>query len=280
MILVTGAKGMLGTDLSCFLRSNNAPITEWDLPEQDITDVNQTIKGIKEIKPKAIIHLAAYTDVDGCEVAKSRAYAVNVQGTWAVLLGAKETKSKLVYLSTDYVFDGEKNRSYLETDRPNPINYYGLTKLKGEELIRTKLKNRYFIVRTSWLFGKFGKNFVTTIMKLAQEQDTLRVVNDQRGSPTYTKDLAPCLFNLINSERYGIYHITNSGIVSWFEFARAILKEAGLKNQVVPISSEESGRRALRPKFSGLENRNYVRIFGNPLRSWELALKDFLKDIK
>ncbi len=275
-ILVTGAKGMLGTDFCAYLKQNNLSLVEWDLPENDLTDVNRTIKLVKQLKPQIIVHCAAYTDVDGCELNKSKAYAVNTQGTWAMVLATKEIGAKFIYISTDYVFDGQKE-SYQETDMPNPINYYGLTKFLAEKLVLQYLK-KYFIVRTSWLFGKNGKNFVSTILTLARENKQLEVVNDQIGSPTYTKDLCEPLYQLINSEYYRIYHITNSGICSWYDFATEIIKQSKLTTPVIPITSDKLSRPAKRPKFSVLENTNYKKIFNKSLRHWQEALSDFLKE--
>jgi len=275
-ILVTGAKGMLGTDLCALLRTNNMEVFEWDLPANDITEVKRTVAQLKRIAPDRIIHLAAYTDVDGCEVNKSKAYSVNVQGTWAMVIGAKEINTPLLLMSTDYVFDGEKGSAYFEDDKTNPINYYGLTKVQSEQLVKGKLK-KFYIVRTSWLFGKAGKNFVQTILKIAQEKENIEVVNDQIGSPTYTIDLAEAIYQIIQRDNFGIYHISNSGICSWFDFATEIIKQAGLNNQVIPITSEQLQRGAKRPKFSALNNHHYIKTFNHFLRPWREALADYLK---
>lgn len=276
---VIGAKGMLGTDFCEYLKTNNIKPIEWDLPEMDITDISRTIKEITRIKPNIILHFAAYSDVDGAEIEKSKAYAVNTLGTWAVALATKEIKAKLLYMSTDYVFDGKKDEYYLESDTPNPINYYGQTKLLGEKLIKDHL-SKYFIVRTAWLYGKHGKNFVSTILTKAREQEYLEVVSDQVGSPTYTRDLCEHLDKLINSEHYGTYHLTNSGVCSWYKFACMIIKEAGLTNQILPISSDRINRPAKRPAYSVLKNFNYENLFMESLRPWEQALKDFLLELK
>lgn len=269
---------MLGTDLCALLRTNNIEVLEWDLPCHDITDVKKTIAQIKRLVPDRIIHLAAYTDVDGCEKEKAKAYAVNVQGTWAVVIGAKEADIPLLLISTDYVFDGEKEKPYLEDDSTNPINYYGLTKVQSEQIVKSKLK-KFFIVRTSWLFGKAGKNFIQTILEIAKEKETIEVVNDQQGSPTYTVDLAHAVFKVIQSDFWGIYHITNTGVCSWFEFAQEIIKQVGLKNKVVPITSNQLKRVAKRPKLSTLNNHNYIKTFDEFLRPWREALAQYLKNL-
>ncbi len=277
-IAVIGANGMLGTDFCDFLRGKEIELIKWDLPEMDITNVDKTINTIKKEKPNIIFHFAAYTDVDTAENDKAKAYAINTQGTWTLALAAKESKSKLLYMSTDYVFDGKKGIDYLESDKPNPINYYGLTKLLGEKAIIQHSK-KYFIIRTSWLYGRNGKNFVSTIINIAKEKDTLEIVSDQIGSPTYTKDLCRHLYNIANSEHFGIYHLTNSGKCSWYELAGAIIKEAGLKNKILPITSDKINRAAKRPSYSALENFNYKTIFKQSLRPWQEALKDYLKEL-
>jgi dTDP-4-dehydrorhamnose reductase len=277
-VLVTGAKGLLGSELVRFLEGEGLGVTEWDLPDNDVTRVDECISRLYQVKPDVIFHLAAWTDVDGCEDNPSRALAVNFQGTWAVALGAAETGSKIVYLSTDYVFDGRAKRPYRETDRPNPLSVYGKSKLLGEQAVMKNCR-KYFIVRTSWLFGRYGPNFVDTIRQRAQSGGRLRVVNDQTGSPTYARDLCVPLMRLAQSEAYGIYHLTNSGQCSWYEFAREIVRLIGLSCEVVPISSAESGRRAPRPSFSVLDNRNYRRRFGLKLRQWDEALRSYLNEV-
>lgn len=276
-IAVIGANGMLGTDFCDFLLAKEVELIKWDLPEMDITNVDKTINTIKKEKPNIIFHFAAYTDVDAAENDKAKAYAINTQGTWTLALAAKETKAKLLYMSTDYVFDGEKGIDYLESDKPNPINYYGLTKLLGEKAIIQHLK-KYFIIRSSWLYGKNGRNFVSTIIKLTKEKDTLEVVSDQIGTPTYTKDICEHIYAIANSEHFGIFHLTNSGKCSWYDFASAIIKEAGLKNKILPTKSDRINRAAKRPAYSALENFNYQTIFKQSLRPWREALKAYLKE--
>lgn len=274
-IVVVGANGMLGTDLCAYLKSQGVAPIELDLPRFDITDVNQAINTIKSQKPAVIINLAAFTDVDGAETNKADAYAVNTQGAWAVALAAQESKAKLLYISTDYVFDGNIKNAYSEKDTTNPINYYGQTKLLGEKSVIQHLK-QYFVIRTSWLFGKNGKNFVSTVLRLSKEKDTIEVVNDQIGSPTYTKDLSKAVYKLIQSDKFGVYHITNSGFCSWYEFAGEIIKQAGLNTKVMPVSSDQISRNARRPANSVLDNSKYFHNFNDKLRVWQEALKDFL----
>lgn len=278
-VLLTGSKGLLGSYLYSFLISEGQAVIPWDLPENDVTRVNECINGIHQAKPDVIFHLAAWTDVDGCEDNPARAMAVNFQGTWAVALGAGEIGCKLIYLSTDYVFDGRKRKPYREGDKPNPLSVYGKSKYMGEQVARRSCR-RHFIVRTSWLFGKHGKNFVDTIITKAKTEGRLRVVDDQTGSPTYAKDLCVPLLRLACSEQYGIYHLTNSGFCTWFEFAREIVRMAGVKCEVVPISSRDCGRKAPRPEYSVLESTEYRHRFGLELRPWQEALRSYLYEIQ
>jgi dTDP-4-dehydrorhamnose reductase len=278
-IAVTGAKGMLGSDFCMYLKEQGIYQIEWDLPEMDVSNVNQTIKQITIAQPNIVVHFAAYTDVDGAENNKSKAYSVNTLGTWAVAIACKELRAKLLYISTDYVFDGKKDSGYVESDIPNPINYYGQTKLLGEKLIKDHLKT-HFILRTSWLFGKNGRNFVKTILETAKEKDHIEVVVDQIGSPTYTKDLCVPIYKLINTEHYGIYHLTNAGVCSWFKYACAIIKESGLNTQILPITSDKINRLAKRPACSELKNVKYINIFKEELRPWQEALQDYFLEMK
>ncbi len=286
VILITGASGMLGRDLVEVL-SKEHEVVGLDVKGSrfivcDITDREKTIEVICDAKPEIVIHTAAYTDVDGCEKNPDLAYRVNGIGTQNVALACKECKAVMAYISTDFVFDGKKGKPYLESDKPNPLSIYGKSKLEGEKYI-SSLLDKYFIIRTSWLFGKHGKNFVDTILKLAKEKKELRVVNDQIGSPTYTKDLAQAISKLISNfqfpiSNYGIYHISNSGSCSWYEFAQKIIRTSHITHHtsLKPISSGELNRPAKRPKFSVLDNSRYIRIVGEPLRLWQKALREYL----
>jgi dTDP-4-dehydrorhamnose reductase len=275
--LVTGAKGMLGTELVEFLRRQNEEVTEWDLPGNDITDVEKTINGIHKVGPDVVFHLAARTDVDGCEDDVAGATSVNFQGTWAVALGVEETSRKLVYVSTDYVFDGKSERPYRENDKANPLSVYGRTKLLGENAIKRSCR-RHFIVRTSWLYGRHGRNFVDTIRRKSSQVSRIEVVSDQTGSPTYARDLCRPLWELAESKHFGTYHLTNSGQASWFELAVEIVKLSGAKCEVAPIDTAAAARRAPRPAYSVLENRNFKRKFGKELRPWQEALRNHIAD--
>jgi dTDP-4-dehydrorhamnose reductase len=268
----------LGSELRAYLKQAGEELIGWDLPENDITDIERCINGIHQVKPDVIFHLAAWTDVDGCEDNPAQATMVNFQGTWAVALGAAEIGCKLVYLSTDYVFDGRAEKPYRENDQPNPLSVYGRTKFMGEQAV---IKNcpRRFIVRTSWLFGRYGRNFVDAIRQKAERESRIEVVSDQTGSPTYARDLCEPLLTIAGSEHYGIYHLTNSGQCSWFEFACEIIRLTGVRCEVAPIDSGSCGRRAPRPKFSVLENHAYRRWFGRVLRPWQEALRSYLDEL-
>lgn len=265
---------MLGTDLMASLVPSFNPIG-LDLPEFNITQKDDTFKAITVIRPDLVIHAAAYTDVDGCEKWPEKAFAVNTQGTDNVVAACAELNMPLVYISTDFVFDGKKKSPYQEYDPTNPIQVYGRSKLAGE-LCVSRLLRKFFIIRTSWLFGKHGKNFPTAILDQAEKGKELRVVNDQTGSPTLTNDLCQGIIKIIKNGEYGIYHAANQGSVSWFEFAIAILKGAGKKNLVQPISSRELKRAAARPAYSVLKNSVLENSLNFQMPDWQDALKRFL----
>lgn len=277
-ILVTGAAGMLGRAMAPALAAHHQVIalTRGDC---DLCDETAVQLAFRLHKPEMVMHLAAFTNVDGCELEPAKAEAVNGLATRNVAKAAKEVGAALLYTSTDYVFDGRSTRPYREDDPPNPLSVYGRTKLAGERHVQEALE-RYFIVRTSWLFGLGGKNFVTTVLRLAGGQSELRIVNDQRGSPTYTRHLAGKLAELILTRAYGIYHLTGGGDCTWFEFARKIIEFSGCECvQVKPISSTECGRPAPRPGYSVLANRRLSALGLGLLPSWEKGLADFLAEI-
>jgi len=292
-ILITGATGMLGTDLTALLR-NTYDIICTDIVESkdptyrtkdfikcDITDRKATIDMIKQSKADIVLHTAAWTDVDGCELDRKRAMKVNAEGTYNIVLGCKEIKALMFYISSDFVFDGTKDEPYKEDDDPNPLNVYGVSKLKGEEAVRNEL-DRYFIIRTSWLFGKNGRNFVDIILDQAERKRPLRVVADQFGSPTFTKDLSIAIEKLIsislrNTDAGGIFHFSNNGSCSWYRYAEEIIKLAGKTGVVIiPITSIELGRPATRPSMSILNTDKYLNICNEKPRDWQLALQDYL----
>jgi dTDP-4-dehydrorhamnose reductase len=272
---VTGAGGLLGTELVEFLRRQNEDVVGWDLPGHDVTDVEKTINGIHQVGPDVVFHLAARTDVDGCEDDVAGATSVNFQGAWAVALGVEELSRKLVYVSTDYVFDGGSGKPYRESDIANPLSVYGRTKLLGENAIKRSCR-RHFIVRSSWLYGQHGRNFVDTIRQKSREVPRIEVVRDQVGSPTYARDLCRPLWDLARSKHFGLYHVTNSGQCSWCELASEVVRLTGAQCEVAPIDTAAAARPAPRPAYSVLENRNFKRRFGKVLRPWQEALRSYI----
>ena len=276
-ILVTGANGQLGRELVLLQAPRDTEIVGFGRDELDITDLGQCRSVIRAHQPDAIIHCAAYTKVDQAESEPDEAYRVNAYGTRNAALAAEEIGAKFIYISTDYVFDGRADKPYREYDRTDPRTVYGLSKLAGEQLVQS-LSSRYFIVRTSWVYGKHGANFVKTMLKLAGERDRLRVVHDQIGSPTYTLDLARFLLELVKTDYFGVYHASNSGHCSWYEFAKAIFEERRLNVHVEPCTTEEFPRPAPRPAWSVLDH-GAMRAHGfEPLRPWREALRHYLQN--
>ncbi len=277
-ILVIGAKGMLGRDLVEILRSSfpRAEVIAWDVEEIDIQEEEDTIARIKSVKPDWVLHLAAYTDVDGSESNEAKAFAINAEGTKHVALGAVACGAKLATISTDYIFDGKKGEPYVEEDLPNPLNVYGRSKWKGEQYIQELAKDA-LVIRTQWLYGKHGRNFVASILRQAREKTVLRVVNDQIGSPTYTRDLSHAISVMVRRNARGVFHVANSGSCTWYEYARKILEFSGIEGvEVVPISSRELALPAIRPAYSVLDTNKLRREMGLELRPWWEALREYL----
>jgi dTDP-4-dehydrorhamnose reductase len=256
-VLVTGADGQLGYDVVKKLNEENIEHIGVDKEDFDLTNEKETKNFILNYQPDVIVHCAAYTDVDKAEVERELCYKVNVEGTKYVAKSAKESKAKMLYISTDYVFDGQGEESFEVTDQPNPINYYGETKFQGEQEVQNLL-DKYFIVRTSWVFGEHGDNFVKTMLELGKERDEISVVADQYGSPTYTGDLAELVVEMIETSKYGVYHATNEGFYSWYEFAKEIFRAADMDVTVKPVSSEEFKTKAKRPKNSRLSKHSLL----------------------
>ena len=278
-ILVFGSTGMLGQALLPVLQPSHR-VTGLASKDCDIRDAGAVKAVVRAAKPELVIHLAAFTDVDGCELDPLRAEASNGTGTRNVAQACAEGSAGMLYISSDYVFDGCKASPYVESDPPNPLNVYGRSKLQGERHVQ-ELVDRHFIVRTSWLFGLRGKNFVATILRIARQQRELRVVNDQRGSPTYVRHLSLALAELVGSNAYGIYHVTASGSCTWFEFAQRIVLHSGIRDvRVVPVSSEELARPARRPANSVLENHRLIIQHIRLLPHWEEGLAAYLKELE
>ena len=276
-ILVVGGRGMLGTDLVSLLQGDpSVTAASADLGEIDITDAGSIGRCLDSVRPNAIINCAAFTNVDACETQEQTAFAVNALGPELLAKACAPRGIRLLQISTDYVFDGTRTEPYLPGCPPSPSSAYGRTKLAGERAVAANCPN-HLIVRTAWLYGKHGKNFVHTILRLANEKPELRVVSDQVGSPTFTRDLAPLLAKLALADATGITHATNSGRCSWFEFACEIVKLAGLTTPVKPIPSSEYPTPAKRPAFSVLDCSRTEHLAGMKIRHWRDALAEFLR---
>jgi dTDP-4-dehydrorhamnose reductase len=276
-VLITGAKGQLGSDLLKVF-SPSHEVFGFSHQELPVEEMDAVWDKVRTIEPEVVIHAAAYTHVDDCEKNLEKAYLVNALGTRNVALASQKVGAKLVYISTDYIFDGRKKEPYLEFDPPNPLSVYGKSKLAGEWFVKNLL-DKFYIVRTSWLYGLNGRNFVKTILELAENKPFLKVVDDQIGSPTYTLDLAEKIAEIIERDYFGIYHITNQGYCSWFDFAGKILELSGVNKEVKPVKTEDFPRPAPRPKFSVLENFVLKNSGFSLLRSWEEALADFIREL-
>ncbi|MEW6350215.1 MAG: dTDP-4-dehydrorhamnose reductase [Thermodesulfobacteriota bacterium] len=275
--MIVGAKGMLGTDLVARLRELGFETVALDMEEIDITRLDSVRDAICRFRPGLVVNAAALTDVDRCESTPDTAFSVNGLGPGNLAEACRDTRAFLVHLSTDYVFNGTKSEPYREDDPMDPLGVYGKSKAQGEVLIRKALPGDHLIVRTQWLYGEHGKNFVETILRLARQRDTLSVVNDQWGSPTHTVDLCEGLIGLIHAGAGGTFHLTNSGVTSWHGFARTIIESAGIRGvTVAAVSTEEFGRPAPRPAYSALDNSRFVETVGTPLPPWEEALALYL----
>ena len=278
-IIVTGVKGQLGYDVVRELKSRKYnDVLGIDIEDLDIINQKQVEVFMNHHKPNVIIHCAAYTAVDHAEDNKDTCFNVNINGTKYLVEQAKKHQAKFVYISTDYVFDGNKKQPYEIFDHVNPQSVYGLSKYLGE--VETRKYDKHYIIRIAWVFGKNGNNFVKTMLRLGKERDTLSVVDDQFGSPTYTFDLSRLLVDLIETNNYGTYHATNEGECSWFEFAREIFNQAKIEIDLKPIKSSQYPTKAKRPQNSKL-NKNSLNIHGfQRLPDWKDALKRYLKEIE
>ena len=277
-ILITGSNGMLGHDLIEVLKDKHELLLTTS-KTLDITDGDSVMDFILKSNPDIVINSAAYTDVDGCESNPDLAYNVKGEGVKNLALACREVDCPLVHISTDYVFNGQNDRPWVEDDEIGPISIYGKSKLEGEEHIKEILE-KYFIVRTAWLYGVNGRNFPRTMLELAQNHSEITVVYDEVGTPTYTPDLAKGISELIETDYYGTYHLTNSGNCSWCEFARYIFEVADVDVNVIPVTASEFARPAPRPSYSVLENRNWVENGFEPLRNYKEAIKEYIELIK
>ncbi|WP_297420751.1 dTDP-4-dehydrorhamnose reductase [Clostridium sp.] len=286
-ILITGSKGQLGNELQSIIKNGRAEIgeisdaikkseiTALDVDKLDITNLNEVKRLLNNLRPEVVINCAAATNVDGCEGNEDFAFKVNSIGPRNLAIACEEIAAKLVQVSTDYVFGGVGNQPLTEYDLTAPYSVYGKTKLLGENYVR-EFSSRYFIVRTAWLYGYEGHNFVYTMRKLGKEKDVITVVNDQRGNPTHANDLAYHILKLIETEEYGLYHCTGKGECSWYEFAKMIIELSGENCIVKPCSSDEYESPTRRPEYSSLDNMMLRNTVGDEMRNWQDAIKSFI----
>ena len=285
-IIITGAHGQLGTELQKILSQNrselgeipeafhHADVTAVDVEELDITDWVQTLAFLQMEQPDVIFNCAAMTNVDGCETNREVAMQVNAIGARNIARAAEAVGAKLVHVSTDYVFPGDGDRPYVEWDVCHPTSIYGLSKRLGEEYVQ-QFCTKYFSARTAWLYGYVGKNFVRTMIRLAKERGAVTVVNDQFGNPTSAADLAHQLLKIADSEEYGVYHCTNNGTCSWYEFTVKIMEVFGLDCKVTPCTTQEYNSPTKRPAYSSLDNMMLRCTIGDEMRGWEEAIESF-----
>lgn len=290
-VLIIGSKGQLGTELLRCLESGkselgaipnvyrDAEIIGMDIDTLDITDRRKTMSFVREQRPDTVINCAGYTHVDGCETNQDLAYQANAIGPRNLAMAAEQIGAKLLHISSDYVFCGDEPTSRREYDLPHPVSVYGKTKLAGEDYVKSFCR-RWFVIRTAWLYGYYGKNFVKAIEKKARETGSVTVVNDQFGNPTNAADLAHHILKIAATEEYGIYHCTGNGQCSWYEFAKKIIEYAGIHATVTPCSSYEYPSPTKRPAHSALDNMMLRLTVGDEMRNWEDALKAYFKGIK
>ena len=277
-ILVTGVKGQLGHDVMNELAKRGHTGIGVDVEEMDITHAKKVNEVIRASEVEAVIHCAAYTAVDAAEDQVELCRKINAEGTENIAKVCKELDIKMMYISTDYVFDGEGTCPWEPDDERHPLNVYGLTKYEGELAVE-KYLDKFFTIRIAWVFGVNGKNFIKTMLKLSETHDELNVVDDQIGSPTYTYDLAVLLVDMIETEKYGRYHATNEGLCSWYEFACEIFRQAGRDVKVNPVSSDEFPTKAKRPHNSRMDKSKLTENGFTPLPAWQDALKRYLEVI-
>ncbi|MED3897051.1 dTDP-4-dehydrorhamnose reductase [Priestia aryabhattai] len=276
-VLITGANGQLGKELVELFTAKGFEVYGFGRDKMDITNQAQVQEVISTLKPNIVLHSAAHTQVDLAESEPDQAFLINAYGTRNVAVAAEAVGAKLVYVSTDYVFDGTTDEPYNEFSPTSPLGVYGKSKLAGEQFVRD-LHSNFFIVRTSWVYGKHGANFVKTMLKLGQERKELSVVADQIGCPTYTLDLAHAILELVDTQKYGVYHISNSGSCSWYEFAKEIFKVSDMEVQVNPCTTANFPRPAARPANSVFEHMSIKLNNFTSIRHWREALSSFLKN--
>ncbi|MCP5462418.1 MAG: dTDP-4-dehydrorhamnose reductase [bacterium] len=276
--LLIGRNGMLGSVFALKEICVPGNLVAVDIDEIDVTDPNSVEKLLNRVRPNVVLNCSAYTNVDGAETEKELSWAVNVTGVQNLVRQCKNIGAFFIHYSTDFIFNGEKKGAYDEDNSPFPINQYGLTKLEGERSIKNLMNdNEYLIIRTSWLFGPRGKNFISTILSLANQQPELKVVNDQRGNPTYTRDLAQATIELYKKKASGIFHVTNTGSCSWFELARFAVDCMGKRDyRILPVSSNEFVRPAKRPANSVLNTEKFYTVTSYMMPKWQDAVKRYI----
>ncbi len=280
-IVVAGANGLLGHEVARVCEGYGDEVIETDLVQDfirlDITDLDAAAGFLEKEKPSWLVNCAAYTDVDGCEEREDLAFALNAKAPGYLAQACSKSGTRLVHISTDYVFDGQKAEPYTEDDPPNPLSVYGKSKLAGEEAIRSGMAE-YIIVRPQWLFGPHGKNFVSTILGIARQRKSINVVNDQHGSPTYSKDLARAIRALVEKNARGIFHVCNRGRASWYDLAKKAIELAGLETEVFPVSTSEFVRPATRPKNSILSTKRFTETTQKLMPPWQISLQLYIRE--
>ncbi len=280
-ILITGVQGLLGHEVAsvCEEQGDTVIRTDINLPGMplDITDLSAVKSVLAVTKPDWLINCAAYTNVDGCETHQDTAFELNARAPGYLARACEEHKTKLLHVSTDYVFDGKKDSPYTEEDQPDPLSVYGKSKRAGEIAVQEGVEH-YLIVRTQWLFGPHGKNFVSTIVKIAREKEKISVVNDQHGSPTYSKDLAKAIRLLVDSDARGIYHVCNRGKATWFELAKKAVEMVDLPTEVIPIETKDYPLPAPRPGNSMFSTKRFTEATGRLMPAWQISLSLYIKE--
>ncbi len=278
-LIVTGAGGMLGADVTRQF-SSNFKVTALTRKELDITDKKAVRQVFKHYRPEIVINCAAFTRVDDCESMKETAFSVNAEGPGILASACRDSGALLVHISTDYVFDGSKKSPWKEDEPKAPLNIYGESKLQGEKSVEARCDN-YLIIRTSWLFGLNGPNFITTMLDLSKKRDELSVVNDQEGSPTSTRDLAWGIKMLVMHDLCGVFHCCNSGSCTWFDLCRFVFEKRGIKGVTLkPVPSESFPRPAARPEYSVLDTSRFKKFTGRKMRPWQQAVSEYLSDLE
>jgi dTDP-4-dehydrorhamnose reductase len=277
-VFITGSQGCLGSTMQNLLRRDGINYLGVDIQQIDISDFKRLNEVVLNYRPDVILHFAAISDVDACEKEPELAFRINTLATLGIALVARKIKAKLVYTSTNFIFDGNTEKPYFEYDTPNPISEYGKTKYLGEKYIKDICDN-YFIIRTAWLFGKNSKTFASRFLQQKEKNKSISVICDQIGSFTYNIDLAEAILNLIKTENYGTYHITNSGYGTWLDFLLKAKELMRFNTELIPVKTEELKLPAPRPRFAPLGSKNYEFLFGKRMRPWQDALADFVKSL-